>query len=379
MRIAVVSPFGGGTVYGGPAVFLNRLFEPLAAEHEITVVYGQRGPADVGFAWARRAVPLMRFGSYGADEQLMWSARAAWWLWRNGDDYDVAHIHGASFFNLLSAVGALARRRRYVVVALTGGGDLSPRARVGRIPVVSAVRRALVRRAAVGYALSAAIGHEFRELGLAPCRVAPMYNPVDTVRYAPPAGPDDPRSRLRAIGSVGMVGERKRSELVLDVLAVLRRDGWPATAVLVGPFESAAYEQRFRSRAETLQVAELVETVGYTDDVAPIVNARMSVLLNPSSQEGLPGALVEAMASGVPAIVTDVGAMGDIVRAAGAGFVVDPDAAQIAAAVGRLWADSATWSAHSRRAREFAVAHFSGPEVGAAYLDAVIAPELAAV
>lgn len=369
MRIAVINPFGGGTVYGGPAVFLNRLFEPLAAEHEITVVYGRRSAGDAGFAWAGQAIALMQFDRYGAREQATWGIRAAWWLWQHARDFDVVHVHGASFFNLLSAVGALARGRRYVIVALTGG-DLSAGARTGRIPLVAALRRALVQRAAVGLALSGEIAQEFLELGLAAERVTPIYNPVDTARYAPPAGADDPRQRLRTIGSVGMVGERKRSELMLDVLAALHRQGWSASAVLVGPFESAAYERRFRSRVTALDLEEVVEIVGYTHEVAPIVNTGMSVLLNPSSKEGLPGALVEAMASGLPAVVTDVGAMGDIVRAAGAGYVVGPDADQIAAAVTLLWTDSDTWSRHSRAARAFALANFGGAQVAATYVDA---------
>jgi glycosyltransferase involved in cell wall biosynthesis len=50
----------------------------------------------------------------------------------------------------------------------------------------------------------------------------------------------------------------------------------------------------------------------------------MDVLLMPSTHEGLPYTLLEAMAMGVPVIASNVGGLAEVLRHGETGFLVDP-------------------------------------------------------
>ncbi|MEV4711106.1 glycosyltransferase family 4 protein [Micromonospora sp. NPDC049374] len=373
MRIAVVNPYGTGTTYSGPAVFLSRLMEPVSREHHTVVLYGIRDLHATSLSWATVSVPIMTFRRYSVLEQMRWSFRATRWLLRHLGQYDMVHFHGAALFNLLPALAAIVRRRRYLLVALSARGDLSPSARSNRIPLVAALRRRLVSGATVGLALSDDIASEFAALGLPSQRIVPMQNPVDTTRFAPLVPPgEDPRALSHTLGFVGKLCARKRPDLVLESLALLRQRGFhEARAVFVGPFDSPEYERFFRDRMTRLAVTDAVELLGYCADVSTVLAADVSLLVLPSTKEGLPGALVEAMACGLPAIVTDVGAMGRTVRDAGCGWVVEADPEAIAAAVTELWVDRDRWIEYSTAAQRYARSHCDIKAVVHTYVSAL--------
>jgi glycosyltransferase involved in cell wall biosynthesis len=67
----------------------------------------------------------------------------------------------------------------------------------------------------------------------------------------------------------------------------------------------------------------------------------------PSDKEGMPLAVLEAMASGLPVVATSVPGLRETVG--DDGILAAPDPAALAAAVERLAADPALWSALSRR------------------------------
>jgi phosphatidylinositol alpha-mannosyltransferase len=70
----------------------------------------------------------------------------------------------------------------------------------------------------------------------------------------------------------------------------------------------------------------------------------------PSDKEGMPLAVLEAMASGLPVVATSVPGLRETVG--DDGILAAPDPAALAAAVDALAADPALWSALSRRGSE---------------------------
>ena len=373
MRIVFVNPYGAGTTYSGPTVFLSRLLEPVSRRHHTAVLFGARHQRDTALPGAATSIPIMTFQRYSPWEQLRWSVRVTRWLLRHADEYDVVHIHGASLFNLLPAVAAIARRRRYLLVPLAARADLSLASRSNRLPLIAALRRRLVSRASLGLALSDDIAEEFAALGLPRRRILSIQNPVDTARFAPPAPPeDDPRADRHVLGFVGKLCERKQPHVLLDTLAWLRQRGFlDARAMFVGPFGDPEYEAFFRARVAELGLTAAVDLLGYRTDVSAELARDVSVFLLPSTQEGLPGALIEAMASGLPAIVTDIGAMGRVVRQAGCGWVLPADPEAIGKAVEKLWSDRQLWTDYSAAARRYAREHCDIDVVAHVYIRAL--------
>jgi glycosyltransferase involved in cell wall biosynthesis len=157
---------------------------------------------------------------------------------------------------------------------------------------------------------------------------------VDISKFAPPggdaeAGADTDRARILFVGRVGV---RKG---VPWLLRAMKRGGGPGKLDLVGPVEDGFADYLRRESSATVAVKGAVPS-----QALPAIYARAQVFCLPSLEEGMPLTLLQAMASGLPVVVT-AAASGGIVEQSGAGIVVPPgDADAIWEALDRLTADA---------------------------------------
>jgi glycosyltransferase involved in cell wall biosynthesis len=180
-----------------------------------------------------------------------------------------------------------------------------------------------------------------------------VRNGIDVERFI------RPRVRLfegaPVIGAVGRFSSEKGHRVLIQAMSLVRRALPQARLVLVGYGE---LEGELRGRAAGLGLDGAVTFAGERDS-AEVLGA-FDLFVQPSLYESQGLALLEAMAAGVPAIASDVGGVGDVVRHEETGLLVppaEPDA--LAAAIVRLanapdLAQRLTQGA-SRRVRE----HFS--------------------
>lgn len=93
---------------------------------------------------------------------------------------------------------------------------------------------------------------------------------------------------------------------------------------------------RLEALAHDLGIAKSVTFWGQQLDVAPFFSMADAFIMS-SKSEGLPISLLQAFSLGLPAIVTDVGGMAEVVRQAKAGITVSAtDPSEMAAAIHRL-------------------------------------------
>lgn len=110
--------------------------------------------------------------------------------------------------------------------------------------------------------------------------------------------------------------------------------------------------QRLVDLRDHLGLGDRVRFLGQVDEV-PDLLAASDLLCHPALVEGLPNAIVEAMASGVPVVATDVGGIPELVRHEDTGLLVPPhDVKALAGAVVRLLDDAPLAARLSARARE---------------------------
>ncbi len=134
---------------------------------------------------------------------------------------------------------------------------------------------------------------------------------------------------------MGNLGQRKGVHVLLQSVQSSRAS-WCLD--LAGGEEDPGYAQTARAEIERLGLGERVRLIG------PVVGqAKEDLLLGaqgfvlPSLAEGLPMALLEAMAMGLPPVVSAVGAMPEVVRQGIDGLVVPPgDAVALAVALDKL-------------------------------------------
>ena len=176
---------------------------------------------------------------------------------------------------------------------------------------------------------------------LARCRrVVEAASPIpDRVRRDVPATLTD----RPVIVSTGRLHPDKGFDIALRALALLRRDIPDARLVIVGgPQEGHEHlPSELTQLADRLGIGGALDLVGFQAHPHHLVaDARAYVQPSLPRTEILPLAIVEAMATGVPVVATDVGAVADVVRSEETGLLVppgDPDA--LAGALRRVLTD----------------------------------------
>lgn len=130
-----------------------------------------------------------------------------------------------------------------------------------------------------------------------------------------------------AVAIVGRLAPIKNHGLFLDAVALLAEKGVLARYFIVGDGqEKPMIEKRVKELQD--QYGLKIELTSWIKDIATF-NAGMDIICLSSDNEGTPVSLIEAQASGVPVISTDVGGVKDILDEENTGFVVpkkDPDA-----------------------------------------------------
>ena len=189
---------------------------------------------------------------------------------------------------------------------------------------------------------------------------------VDVSRFAPAVDtPPVPHGLRIAPGDrvvlmVGGLHPRKRHDLLIDAAPQIIGHEPEARIVIVGGgFEDvgAEYETGLRERARELGLADRVVFTGRRDDVPAILRV-CDVFVLPSDQEGLPGSVLEAMATGKPCVVTPAAAAPVVDGVTGA-IVPANDSAALADAVVRILRDRDLAETMGRAGRGRAVEKYS--------------------
>lgn len=153
-------------------------------------------------------------------------------------------------------------------------------------------------------------------------------------------------------GRVLFLGRIEAGKGIYELLAACAALA-PAFPALRLVFGGEGDRQGVRRRAAELGIAERVELPGWIDaQVRGAELARASVFCLPSHAEGLPMALLEAMAARKAVVASSVGGVPEALRDGDNGMLVPPrDSAALAAALARVLGDAALRARLGKRAR----------------------------
>jgi glycosyltransferase involved in cell wall biosynthesis len=145
--------------------------------------------------------------------------------------------------------------------------------------------------------------------------------------------------------------------------------GLDVQAALVGPFNDLAYAAQLRDMAAQLNIQERI--IFDTDNRQVELAYRGSnIFCLPSLNEGMPGSLIEAAASGLPAVVTTFSGAKECVHEAQTGFIITEGnrlAERIADIFCTIHHDPELARTYGRAARSHAVSLFSSDATWAAH------------
>ncbi len=186
-------------------------------------------------------------------------------------------------------------------------------------------------------------------------RTVVIPNGVDTEAFAPGARRAEAAALRERLGiapeqlvAIFVGSEWERKGLEEAILAVSRAPGWDLLVVGAGDRE------RYQAIATAAGGANAVHWAGVSRDVAPLYELA-DALVFPTSYEAFPLVALEAAASGLPIVATDVNGVRELVRDGVEGFLVERDPDQIAARLRRLAGEPELRTAMGRAARESAL------------------------
>jgi glycosyltransferase involved in cell wall biosynthesis len=227
--------------------------------------------------------------------------------------FTVLHAHGFGHPVVDAVVKIGLRRVPRSVVTVHGLPNLKARARLLRIPVMSYLRYAtrVLREVDAVTCPSDEVRDELSRLFDIDAEVVP-WGVDGSIEWRPP------RTSFPKIIAVGRVIPLKRYELLVEAFARVQRR-WPAARLLIaGAVADMAYARAVARLAVEMGVGDAIEWVGHLDRAAlsdGIASSHLYVSF--SKQESFGLATLEAAASGIPMLVTDVGVARDLSKLGG--------------------------------------------------------------
>jgi glycosyltransferase involved in cell wall biosynthesis len=181
------------------------------------------------------------------------------------------------------------------------------------------------------------------ELHRDPNKMCVIYNGVDLDRFSLSAVTADVRAELGWSQSTPIIGtisslqeERKGTAYFLEMAGAIVKRYPHARFLVVG---EGALRPTLQHQAASLRIADKVLFTGLRRDITNIL-AALNIFVLPSTFEGAPYAVLEAMAMAKPVVSTPVGNVAEIIADREAGMLVPiGDSSALAGAVGELLAD----------------------------------------
>lgn len=314
---ALPGPNGARGVNGPELRALNSLAWADTSRIRTTIVYPRTGR--LWQAFADTGVDLVDF-EIGGKFAFRSVARLSEILRSRGAH--VVHTQGSGVIDLF---GCLAARRSDAVFVLTRPVMIEdlPISRARRFVYMTIDRFTLMTADAViavsqdGFDRLATAGVERQRLRL-------IYNGIDLGRFADPAVRDRRKLGLESdalvIGACAQLTATKAWTEFLSVVQELHARMPQVRGLVVGDGPLREYlEAECRKRG----IQGIVTFAGFMRDVSIALHC-MDVYLSMSKAEGLSVGLIEALAAGLPAVVTDVGGSREQVVSGASGFVVRP-------------------------------------------------------
>jgi glycosyltransferase involved in cell wall biosynthesis len=257
-----------------------------------------------------------------------------WWnLYRTlkplRNQFDIIHASGATYRNSGVGIVGKALGKKSLTIVSMARNDLYyvGRSRIGKIQsyLLSHVDRYV--------SLSRQITDEIKSLPLDKAKAVEIPQGVNTTRFRPP----DARERTQLRGKLmlperpialyaGVFDTRKNVEWLVDSWLRHRSEfeGW--CLLLVGPTSRDPRDKYLRERLTARVGREGMERNILFADFSPQLEdyyRAADIFILPSQNEGLPNVVLEAMACGLPCVVTRISGTDDLINHGDSGMLFD--------------------------------------------------------
>lgn len=337
MRIAFITTMTTAPWGGSEALWAQTVHRALDAGHEVFVsVYGwpttpqpvvdliERGAyverRRLSRRWRRSGILMRVFNPFRALRKF----RPDVVLVNQGGTYDISR--GKEFKQLRRA---LLKTDRWPFVLLCHCEQDPPR------------RPRAKQRAREAFAAARIIGmlsHDLRvkserQLGISISNARLFQNPLNIKSIGPLPWPEGEPLRLAFVGRLEWT---KGLDLAIEVFS---SRAWREREWRLDVYGSGELQSKYEAEVRARHLAERIRFCGFANDMDAVWREHHALLL-PSRAEGVPNSMLEAMLSGRPVIVSNVGGISVWVEDGETGYILpQPTVRELAGAMDRLWSD----------------------------------------
>lgn len=253
-------------------------------------------------------------------------------LIRNKRIFNVLHVHGFYWLHYASIfVSKLLGKRVLIKMSLEGDDDpLTLRKKL-----FGWIHSRFFLLADNYVSVSKGMTDSYLNAGLPRDKLWQIPNGVDTEGFSPVDG--EKKSVLKQkmgfgrhrkiVSFAGLISERKGSDILIDVWQRVTEEEPHATLVLMGETESLSedlqdeYIESLESKIQSQGLADKIVFTGSVDNVCDYLRIS-DIFVFPSLREGLPNALLEAMATGLASVAFKIPGVTDLIQDGIDGFLI---------------------------------------------------------
>ncbi len=266
------------------------------------------------------------------------------YLLKNRDQYDLVHVHGLGDELMVVLVASRVTGKPVCVKPSTAG----PGTKLDRIAELAErlpPSQRVWRRISAWLAISEQTRRDILRLGVDPRRVHFIPNGVDTDLWSAPAADERRRMRTefglsdadRVFCTASQLTPRKKVDVLIRSFLAIAAERPNLHLWVIGKGDQYAELQRLALSHPAGNRVWLPGRLRPPEVLARFQTADAFALL--STYEGLPNALLEAMSCGIPAVVTGVSGMEDVVEPGVSGLQVPIDDVEATSAALRRLAE----------------------------------------
>jgi glycosyltransferase involved in cell wall biosynthesis len=322
---------------GGPSNALRAMERALAAQGVTveTATTDDDGPGRRSGKAGQGAVveegTLRRYFAKRS-EFYKWSPGFARWIARAVTDYDLLHLH--ALFSFTTTAASQAARRAGVPYVVRPLGTLAPWGMEHRRPWLKRASLRMIEKPLLHHAAAVHFtsNEEMREAAALRIDMRPVVIPLGIDMPPPAMRTPAADGTVRAL-FLSRLHPKKNLDGLLDAMAMLREE-FPQLRLAIAGSGDTEYASALRARADALGLSSRVTWLGFVEGQAKrraFDDADFFVL--PSHSENFGIAAAEALAHGLPCVLSSGVAIAREVAAAGAGIEVATSAESIAAGV----------------------------------------------
>ena len=218
----------------------------------------------------------------------------------------------------------------------------STRGLINRINTM--IERYSIKRCDLLLTVSKSLRREMLSAGVKRQRLAVVPNGVPAIE------PIAPELRVGqatwTLGMIALMRPRKGVEVALEAMQTVKsRFQSKIRLKMIGGFETEEYEQEMKSLAKKLQVNDVVDWTGFTNDIPNAIRELDALLLPSLFGEGMPMVVLESIAAGIPVVATEVEGTPEVIRHGVEGYLATPrDASSFASNICRMVSDRTSWT-----------------------------------